>query len=48
MPMHDIDDVLQIEYSVLGIKAKYSETKWSFPLKAGGTMTHELRRTINV
>ncbi|MBB6451978.1 hypothetical protein HNQ94_000399 [Salirhabdus euzebyi] len=48
MPFHDVDDVLQITYSKLGVSAKYSETAWSFPLVAGGTMEHELRRVVSV
>lgn len=48
MPFHDIDDVLQIEYSGLGITEKYIETEWSFPLQAGGTMSHEVRRVVEI
>lgn len=48
MPMHDVDDVVQIDYSRLGISEKYAETAWSFPLKVGGTMSHELRKVMIV
>ncbi len=48
MPFHDIDDVLQIEYSRLGITEKYIETEWSFPLQAGGTMSHEVRKVVEL
>lgn len=46
MPHHDVDDVININYSKLGINAKYSETKWTLPLEVGGTMSHELRRVV--
>lgn len=48
MPFHDYADVLQIEYSPLGIKDKFSETSWSFPLTAGGRMKHECRRVVTI
>ncbi|SET69318.1 hypothetical protein SAMN05216389_12116 [Oceanobacillus limi] len=48
MPMHDIDDVINIEYSKLGVKAKYAETSWKLPLKTGGRMVHQLRRVIDI
>lgn len=48
MPMHDYSDLLQIEYSSLGINDKYAETAWSFPLEAGGKMKHEVRRVISI
>jgi hypothetical protein len=48
MPMHDVDDVIAIRYSLLGIDEKFSETSWSFPLVSGGVMTHELRRVVLV
>ncbi len=48
MPMHDIGDAVQINYSRLGINEKYSEQKWSFPLRAGGVMKHELRRVVTI
>lgn len=48
IPVHDIDDVLQIEYSRLGITEKYIETEWSFPLQPGGTMSHEVRKVVEI
>ncbi|MDF2534417.1 MAG: hypothetical protein K0R18_574 [Bacillales bacterium] len=48
MPMHDYADVLEIDYSPLGIKGKYSETSWTMPLSIGGRMKHEVRRVVSV
>ncbi|MGG3737528.1 LamG-like jellyroll fold domain-containing protein [Aeribacillus pallidus] len=47
-PLHDYADVLQIEYSPLGISGKYSETSWTMPLKAGARMKHEVRKVVNI
>lgn len=48
MPMHDYHDVLQLKYSKLGIDDKYTETAWNMQLVAGGTMTHEIRKVVQV
>lgn len=48
MPMHDYSDVLQVEYSPLGINGKYVELNWSMDLRVGGVMTHEVRQIVNV
>jgi Concanavalin A-like lectin/glucanases superfamily len=48
MPHHDYMDVLQIEYSSLGIKGKYVETGWTMPLSAGARMKHEVRKVVSV
>jgi hypothetical protein len=48
MPIHDYADILDIEYSRLGIKGKYSETSWTIPLVAGGKMKHEVRRVVQI
>jgi hypothetical protein len=48
MPMHDYADILEIEYSPLGIKGKYSETSWTIPLIVGGKMKHEVRRVVQI
>jgi hypothetical protein len=48
MPMHDYADILEVDYSRLSIKEKYSETSWSFPLDIGGRMKHEVRRVVNI
>lgn len=47
-PLHDYMDVLEIDYSPLGIKGKYSETGWTMPLQAGARMKHEVRKIINI
>lgn len=47
-PLHDYMDVLEIDYSPLGIKGKYSETGWTMPLKAGARMKHEVRKVVSI
>jgi hypothetical protein len=47
-PLHDYMDVLQIEYSALGINDKYVETGWTMPLKAGARMKHEVRKVVSI
>jgi hypothetical protein len=47
-PAHDFADVLQINYSPLGISDKYSETGWTIPLVAGGKMRHSLRKVVDI
>jgi len=48
MPMHSDSDCFTLTFSVLGISAKYSETEWSFELKAGAKMKHWIRRVISI
>ncbi|PEU16775.1 MULTISPECIES: hypothetical protein [unclassified Bacillus (in: firmicutes)] len=48
MPIHGYQDILQIDYSKLGINEKFSETAWSMSLTHGGEMTHEARRVVNI
>lgn len=48
MPFHDYSDVIQVDYSPLGINGKYAETSWSMPLSVGGKMKHEVRRVIQI
>ena len=48
MPMHSNADVLTLEFTGLGISAKYAETSWEFELKAGARMKHEIRRVISI
>lgn len=48
MPFHSHNDVFTLEYTDLGIAAKYSEVYWGFELKAGATMKHVIRRVITV
>lgn len=47
-PLHDYMDVLELDYSPLGIKGKYSETSWTMPLKAGARMKHEVRKVVSI
>ncbi|KAA0956625.1 hypothetical protein FQ085_11570 [Planococcus sp. ANT_H30] len=47
-PFHDLSDVIQIEYSPLGINEKYSETSWRIPLRAGAEMEHSFRRVVDI
>ncbi|AYC28730.1 hypothetical protein [Paenisporosarcina cavernae] len=47
-PLHDYADVLEIIYSPLGIKDKYSETSWTIPLRAGALMSHEVRKVVQI
>lgn len=48
MPAHSNDDVFTLEFSNLGISAKYSEHAWSFDLKAGARMKHNIRRVVTI
>ena len=48
MPMHSYSDLLQIQYSSLGINDRYVETNWAIPLKAGGTMSHRMRKVVAI
>lgn len=48
MPMHDYADVLEIDYSPLGIKGKYAETSWTMPLAVGARMKHEVRKVVQI
>lgn len=48
MPFHDYADVLNVQYSPLGIDGKYSETEWTIPLEIGGRMSHSVRKVVNV
>jgi hypothetical protein len=48
MPFHGHRDVLQLNYSRLGITAVYEEVGWSFDLSVNGQMKHTLRRVVNV
>ncbi|NUK30991.1 hypothetical protein HT574_13115 [Parageobacillus sp. VR-IP] len=47
-PLHDYMDVLEVDYSPLGIKGKYVETGWTMPLKAGARMKHEVRKVVSI
>jgi hypothetical protein len=48
MPQHSHNDVLSLQFSSLGINAKYEEIGWSMQLKAGARMEHTIRRVITV
>lgn len=47
-PAHDFADVLEIDYSPLGLKGKYIETGWTIPLIAGERMRHEVRKVVTI
>jgi hypothetical protein len=47
-PFHGYSDILQINYSPLGINDKYSETGWTLPLKVGASMKHECRKVVTI
>jgi hypothetical protein len=47
-PIHDYFDVIELDYSPLGIKGKYTETSWILPLESGGRMKHSVRRVITI
>lgn len=46
MPFHSYSDVIQLEYKPLAIKDKYTETGWTIPLIAGGSMKHSVRKVM--
>lgn len=48
MPMHDYADIIELDYSRLGIKEKYSETSWSMPLRIDGRMKHSIRKVVTI
>jgi len=48
MPMHSNGDVLELQFSALGIAHKYSEQSWEMELKSGGKMSHRVRRVITI
>ena len=48
MPHHSYMDALFCEHTDLGIKNKYVETSWEMDLKAGGKMSHNCRRVIQI
>lgn len=48
MPQHGENMILYLEHLPLSIKDRYAETGWTFPLKAGSTMTHRARKVVNV
>ncbi len=48
MPVHSGSDVYRLRLDRLAINAKYGETSWKMPLRAGAPMEHYARRVINV
>ncbi|MCL6454376.1 MAG: hypothetical protein K6T78_12260 [Alicyclobacillus sp.] len=48
MPFHSDRDVFQINFSALGISDKFEEMSWSFPLQAGGQMTHSVSKVVSI
>jgi hypothetical protein len=48
MPLHSGNDVYRLRLARLAVDAKYAETSWKMPLKAGARMEHEARRVITV
>jgi hypothetical protein len=48
MPFHDYADVLDIDYSPLGIRDKYAEVSWTLPLDINGRMKHEVRKVVSI
>lgn len=48
MPMHDYHDLIEFKFSKLGVSEKFTETAWTLPLQAGGSMSHEIRRIIQL
>lgn len=48
MPHHTYMDCLYCEHTDLGVANKYIETSWEMELKAGGKMTHNTRRVIQI
>jgi hypothetical protein len=48
MPFHDYADVLEIDYSPLSIRDKYSEVSWTLPLHINGRMRHEVRKVVTI
>ncbi|MGM0882587.1 MAG: hypothetical protein ACQEXQ_16290 [Bacillota bacterium] len=48
MPQHSDLDVYTLEFTGLGISAKYSEQSWEMPLKSGSRMKHRIRRVVSI
>ena len=47
-PLHGNRDIVFLEHPKLGLSDKFMEFGWSIEMKAGGTMTHQLRRVVNL
>jgi len=48
VPMHEHGNIVRIESSLHSIFENFTETGWSYQLKAGARMKHSLRRLISV
>lgn len=48
MPGHSYQDVIDMRNVSLELKGKYSETSWEMDLSAGGKMSHEARKVVNL
>ena len=48
MPMHSFADVIELEYTDMGIDYKFAEHMWDFELRAGAPMNHSIRRVVTV
>jgi len=48
MPHHSYYDCLFVEHTDFGIAYKYTESSWSMDLRAGGAMSHSVRRVIQI
>lgn len=48
MPIHSNDDVFTLNYSRLGLSAKFKEVSWEFTLQSGAKMKHTIRRVVYI
>lgn len=48
MPDHGEADVVQFDFSRLGVSGKFSEHEWGFQFKPGARMKHRIRRVVTV
>lgn len=48
VPLHSGNDVYRLRVDGLAIDARYAETSWKLPLKAGAQMEHSARRVVTV
>jgi hypothetical protein len=48
VPNHGNRDIIELTHAGLGLSADFSEQTWSMDLKPGGTMSHGLRRVVNI
>lgn len=46
MPFHGHRDSLEIAYPALGVTDFYNEQTWEMDMKAGGTMSHRVRKVV--